>query len=150
MNADKLPMEMLDALHELTHAYRSRMRAKMHQLEPEVTPNELRMLIYLSHHPQSTHKSLTDHMHADKAQMARTLKLLEERSWIERTPHPGDGRSRVLTLTASGAERVAALGRERTAIGRDMLDGMQPEDQERVLKALRAMKERLAEVQRSC
>ncbi len=145
MTTDNLPMELLDVLHDLTHAYRSRMRASMHALEPGVTPNELRMLIFLGRHPLCTHKSLTDHMHADKAQIARILNLLEERGWIVRAPHPEDKRSRVLKLTESGSQRVAALGEERSAIGRDMLRGLTADEQQHMVQALRAMKNRLGE-----
>ncbi|WP_353236600.1 MarR family transcriptional regulator [Diaphorobacter ruginosibacter] len=143
MNADTLSTQLLDALHDLTHAYRSRMRSAMHSLEPGVTPNELRMLIFLGRTPQCTHKSMMDHMHADKAQIARTLNLLEERGWIVRAPNPQDKRSRVLELSESGAARVAALREERAAIGNEMLGCMAAGDQQKMLLNLLAMKNRL-------
>ena len=45
---------------------------------------------------------------ADKGQISRTVRELEELGLITRTPDPDDGRSRLLSPTAEGLERLAA------------------------------------------
>ena len=55
-----------------------------------------------------TLSALADSLMADKGQISRTVRELEELGLITRTPDPADGRSSLLSPTPEGLERLAA------------------------------------------
>ena len=54
-----------------------------------------------------TLSALAEMLAADKGQISRTVRELEQLGLIERTPDPEDGRSSLLSPTAFGLERLA-------------------------------------------
>ena len=98
MNAS-LPADIFEAMHELLHLFRSRMREDMESMEPGLTPNEVRVLMYVGRHPGRTQRDLVDHSHMDKAQLARMLAQLQEQGWLDREPDARDRRVRCLSLS---------------------------------------------------
>lgn len=131
--------DLLDALHDVTHAYRMRMRAAALELGCALNPGALRMLLFVGRHPLCTHKDLMGHTHADKAVVARTLNELEASGWLTRQPHAQDRRSRALQLTARGQTLFDALRARRAAVGRQMLHGCSAAEQQRLLAQLRLL-----------
>jgi DNA-binding MarR family transcriptional regulator len=73
-----LPADIFEAMHELLHLFRARMREDLDTLGTELTPNEVRVLMFVGRHPGRTQKDLVDHSHMDKAQLARMLAQLQE------------------------------------------------------------------------
>ena len=55
-----------------------------------------------------TLSALAEALMADKGQISRTVRELEELGLISRTPDPADGRSSLLSPTPEGLERLAA------------------------------------------
>lgn len=145
MNQVTISTQVLDALHNLTHAYRREMRKALQALEPTLTDGDLRVLLFLGYQPDSTHKKLMEHMRTDKAQLTRMLRELESKGWIVRTPHPEDGRSRQLQLSERGAELFSTLRQRRAKIGSAMLQGQGASQQLQLLNALIGMYEALQE-----
>ncbi|WP_367066000.1 MarR family winged helix-turn-helix transcriptional regulator [Oryzisolibacter sp. LB2S] len=131
--------DLLDALHDLVHAYRTRMRTAAQRLGCTLQPGALRVLLFVGRQPLCTHKDLVGHTHADKALVARTLNELEQGGWLERLPHAQDRRSRALRLTPQGEALFVQLGAQRSALGRQMLQGSDGADQQRLLAQLRQM-----------
>lgn len=127
--------QVLDALHDITHAYRSQMRARMQEQDANLTRGALRCLLYVGHHPRCTHKDLMAYLHADKAQIARTLSEMEDNQWMERVPDPEDRRSRLLQLSPRGCELYARMRASRSKVGEDLLRECS-EDQQAQLLAL--------------
>lgn len=124
------PADVFDAMHELMHAYRQRMRAA---LQDELTPNEVRALLFVGRHPMRTQKDLVEHSGNDKGQTARMLATLEEKGWLERVPHPQDARSRCLRLSSAGQAVFERMRERRRSITVQMLQGFS-EEQQRVLQ----------------
>lgn len=140
MNAPPSPTaDLLDALHDLMHAYRAGMRTAAQRLGCTLQPGALRMLLFVGRQPLCTHKDLVGHTHADKALVARTLNELEEGGWLERLPHAQDRRSRALRLTPQGQALFVQLREQRAALGRQMLLGSSAAAQQRLLAQLRQM-----------
>lgn len=146
MPTTPLPFAVLDALHDLTHAYRNHMRATLQAMALPFTPNELRVLLYLGHHPLCTHKDVMAHTGADKALVARTLVQMEAAQWLERVPHPQDKRSRHLRLSPQGHAAFAALRAQRQHVGLQMLEGSDPAQQQQLLQLLEHMQRNLAQM----
>ncbi|WP_159911447.1 MarR family winged helix-turn-helix transcriptional regulator [Pantoea sp. 18069] len=130
----KNPADVFDAMHDLMHAYRHRMRAAM---QTELTPNEMRALLFVGRHPMRTQKDLVEHSGTDKAQIARMLNMLEEKGWLERVPHAQDARSRCLMLSPAGQAVFERMRERRRGITAQMLQDFAPEDQ-RLLQGLLA------------
>ncbi len=122
----KTPADVFDAMHDLMHAYRHRMRAAM---QTELTANEMRALMFVGRHPMRTQKELVQHSGADKAQIARMLGTLEEKGWLERLPHPRDARSRCLTLSRAGQAVFERMRERRRGITVQLLRGLSEEEQ---------------------
>ncbi|QIL81425.1 winged helix-turn-helix transcriptional regulator [Diaphorobacter sp. HDW4A] len=134
MNAVTTSTKVLDALHDLVHTYRSRMRSEMHRHDDRLNRNSVRCLLFVGHEPLCTHKALMDFLRADKAQVARTLNEMEDNGWIERVPHPDDRRSRRLQLSAQGQTLFTTMQAARARVGEQMLQGV-PEAQQAELAA---------------
>ncbi len=144
MNTSALPSAVLDAMHNLTLAYRRQMRAALHAQALPLTANELKVLLYVGHHPLCTHKDLVAHTGTDKAQLARLLQQMDTHGWLERVPHPQDKRSRCLRLSAQGAEAFTGLRNHRSSLGAQMLAGWSMSEQQQLLDLLRQMHSQLA------
>lgn len=143
MNHVSVPTQVLDALHDITHLYRNRMREELHQHDERLTRNAMRYVLYVGYHPLCTHKELMEYLHADKAQVARTLNEIEDNGWIERVPHPEDKRSRRLQLSAQGKALFNAMRKRRAKVGETMLKGSSDEEQLQLLALLTRMREQM-------
>ena len=97
-----LAAEIFINLHELVHLFRDRIRKALEAVHPELTFNEMRVLMRVGQHAGMTQKDLVERSHTDKAQMARLLAQLEARGWLTRTPSDHDKRVRCLALSTEG------------------------------------------------
>ena len=144
MNDAHLPAAVLDALHNLTMAYRAHMRDALQAQALDLTPNELRVLLFVGQHPLCTHKDVVQHTGWDKAQVARVLQQMENVAWLQRMPHAQDRRSRCLQLGQRGAQVFGALRDHHEQLGMQMLRGSDPEQQQQLLALLQHMQGNLA------
>ncbi len=132
-----LPLDIFDGLHELQHLFRARMRKAMEAVHPELTFNEMRILMGTGHRPGITQKDLVERSHADKAQMARLLAHLETRGWLTRRPGAHDKRVRCLHLSAQGQRLFEHLRGLRERVAAELLRDCPPPAQAQLLALLR-------------
>ncbi|MGB3423987.1 MAG: MarR family transcriptional regulator [Castellaniella sp.] len=132
-----LPIDVFDSLHELLHLFRARMRKAMETVHPELTFNEMRILMRTGRQPGITQRDLVEHSHADKAQMARLLAHLEERGWLTRSPSESDKRVRCLRLSAQGQQFFTQLRRLQESVAAELLRDSPPPSQAQLLALLR-------------
>ena len=95
---------------------------------------------------QMTQRALTAATVMDKVAVNRAVKVLEDRGLIARVPHPDDGRSYLLALSAEGAAIHAEVMPLARATERDLLRDLAPEEEtllRRLLAGLRARAEAL-------
>lgn len=135
MNAS-LPADIFEAMHELLHLFRSRMRKDMESMEPGLTPNEVRVLMYVGRHPGRTQRDLVDHSHMDKAQLARMLAQLQEQGWLDREPDARDRRVRCLSLSPQGQALFDRLRQSRQALAARLLKDWEPAAQQQLMALL--------------
>lgn len=135
MNAS-LPADIFEAMHELLHLFRSRMREDMESMEPGLTPNEVRVLMYVGRHPGHTQRDLVDHSHMDKAQLARMLAQLQEQGWLDREPDARDRRVRCLSLSPQGQALFDRLRQSRQALAARLLKDWEPAAQQQLMALL--------------
>lgn len=104
-----LPVNVFDSLYELLRVFRSSMRKAMEAEHPELTFNEMRLLMNTGRQPGITQKDLVEHSRIDKAQIARTLARMQDQGWLERIPSEDDKRVRCLYLSPEGLRCFAQL-----------------------------------------
>ncbi|WP_434740621.1 MarR family winged helix-turn-helix transcriptional regulator [Micromonospora sp. SH-82] len=72
-------------------------------------PTEEKVLELVHRHQHATVGELAQHAGMAKNSLSDTLDRLHDKGFVERQPHPSDGRKVAVVATASGVERVSAL-----------------------------------------
>lgn len=115
------PTNVFEAMHDLVHVYRAHMVRTMAIVQPDLTLNEVRALMFVGRHPGATQKELVAHSGADKAQVARMVGLLQDKGWLDSLPNADDKRSRCLRLSPEGVALHQALREARRGVAASLL-----------------------------
>jgi len=78
------------------------------RVSPGMLPGAYKVFTTIVRRPGTTASELAEQLMADKGQMSRTVRELEQLGLVERTPDPADRRSHLLSPTPEGLERLAA------------------------------------------
>lgn len=132
-----LSVDVFDNLHDLLRLYRIRMRKSVEAVHPELTFNEMRILMHAGRRPGITQKDLVEHSQTDKAQMARTLARLQEQGWLSRSPSENDRRVRCLRLSAQGRQLYMQLRSLQEQVATELLRHCPSSTQAQLLALLR-------------
>jgi len=89
-----------------------------------VTTAQCHLLLEIDRRGPATATELCLALSLDKSTLSRTLDGLAAAGLVERAPHPDDGRSRRVTLSPSGQERVRRIDLTCDADYRALLDGV--------------------------
>ena len=130
-------VELFEALHELLHLFRSRMRQSMESVHSGLTFNEVRILMHTGRRPGITQKDLVEHSHTDKAQMARMLAQLQDKGWLERSASEADQRVRCLQLSPAGEQLFVQLKARREEVATQLLQGFPISQKDELLQLLK-------------
>ena len=105
-------------------------------LGSEFSLTEARILYELAHRETTTASELAKELGLNPGYLSRTLKKLEDRTLVSRTPSVDDARQQHLSLTEKGAHRFAELnGRSRNDIAA-MLSRLTVAQEKRLIGAL--------------
>ncbi len=86
-----------------------------------LTPTSLSALATIERHGPLTPSELAKLERVQRPTVTRTLGCLEREGLLERTPDPADGRSSLVSINASGRERLRRLrGRKNAYLARRM------------------------------
>jgi len=89
----------------------------------ELTPTSAAALATVERHGPLTPSELAEIERVKRPTATRTLRVLSEAGLVERAPDPSDGRSALVSLTASGRDRLRRLrGRKNAYLARRMRD----------------------------
>ena len=100
-----------------------------------VKNTELRILVHLGRQALAVNE-LARRTHVDKGWISRSLKGLEERSLVVRTPHPSDARASLVRLTDEGEALVQSFAPVAAARNRRLLAGLDEDDVYQLFDAL--------------
>lgn len=114
------------------------MRSRLERACPELTFNEMRVLMHTGRHPDTTQKDLIEQSHTDKAQMARVLASLEGHGWLQRTSSETDKRVRCIHLSAQGRQLYTRLRELQHQVAGELLKDLPSAAQKEVLALLQA------------
>ena len=93
---------------ELINRFRRVIADNAQRVSPGMLPGAYKVFTTIVRRESITLSALADSLMADKGQISRTVRELEQLGLIARTPDPADGRSSLLSPTAQGLERLAA------------------------------------------
>ncbi|MDN3496671.1 MarR family transcriptional regulator [Planococcus sp. APC 4015] len=92
---------------ELINSVRRLLAENAERMSPGMLPGAYKVFTTIVRREQITLSVLAESLMADKGQVSRTVRELEELGFIQRTPDPDDGRSSLLSPTPLGLERLA-------------------------------------------
>ncbi|MGA7148985.1 MAG: MarR family transcriptional regulator [Microbacterium sp.] len=92
---------------ELITRFRKIIGENADRVSPGMLPGAYKVFTTIVRRESITLSALAEALMADKGQISRTVRELEQLGLIERTPDPEDGRSSLLSPTAFGLERLA-------------------------------------------
>jgi DNA-binding MarR family transcriptional regulator len=130
------PDDVLEAIHAVTHLYRSQQYRVLRDGEHGVTHMEGRALGFFARHPGATLSELVAHAGRDKGQLARLVSGLRERGLLEARVDEADRRNQHLYLTAEGEQAQQGLRRQGRKIAAAAVRGFSDEDQRTLLALL--------------
>ena len=102
-DADRRFGSWISVLNKTAHAYHS---ARVEKLG--LNPSRQQYLLAIHPDESVSQDELSRRLHIDKANVARAVAELERIGYVNRMPAPGDGRSKLVSLTSDG---VSAAGR---------------------------------------
>jgi DNA-binding MarR family transcriptional regulator/N-acetylglutamate synthase-like GNAT family acetyltransferase len=101
--------------------------------------SEVRVLYELAHRKRPTASELGRELGLDAGYLSRMLRDFEKRGLLARKSSETDGRQSLLSLTPKGREAFAALDERASEEVGAMLGALPPEDQPRVVEAMRTL-----------
>lgn len=124
---------------ELITQFRRVILENAHRLSPGMLPGAYKVFTTIVRREHMTISALAEMLMADKGQISRTVRELENLGLVVRTPDPTDGRSSILAATPEGLERLAAARNPRESALADSLESWDVADIERLAHLLRAL-----------
>jgi DNA-binding MarR family transcriptional regulator/GNAT superfamily N-acetyltransferase len=115
-----------------------------HLLESQFSLTEVRVLYELAHRERVTAGELCPELGLDRGYLSRMLQNFESHGWLKTAPSPEDRRRVFLTLTAKGRKVFAPLDQKSSNEVATMLGKLAPEQQEKLLSAIRDVEAVLA------
>jgi len=97
-------MRLREYILSLTQYYRVNIRAAVNASELGLNAMHVRCLFVIANTPDCTANCIVKNMGRDKAQIARLVKEMLAKGWLEKQANSEDKRSQILTLSASGSQ----------------------------------------------
>jgi len=103
---------------ELISRFRRILGENAERLSPGMLPGAYKVFTTIVRREAVTLSALAESLMADKGQISRTVRHLEDLGFVARTPDPDDGRSSLLSATPLGLERLdaARMPQEQTLL----------------------------------
>lgn len=127
---------------ELINQFRRLIAENAERMSPGMLPGSYKIFTTIVRRESITLSALAETLMADKGQVSRAVRELEERGFVARTPDPADGRSSLLSPTELGLERLAAARAPQESTLISALDSWELADIDQFTSLLRALRER--------
>ena len=126
-----------EALQDLLRLYQFRDRERI--CCHDITVSECYALEALVRGGPQTLNQVAATLRLDKSTASRVIRSLEEKAYVRRTPHPGDGRAVQLVPSASGERLFNRIHQELEGRYRAMLAGFDAQTRQAVLAVVRRL-----------
>ncbi|GAA6186620.1 helix-turn-helix domain-containing protein [Aliiglaciecola sp. NS0011-25] len=97
-------MDLRESIFGLAQAYRTHIKDAVNANELGLNGMHVRCLHTIAKLPQCTANTIVQQLGKDKAQIARLIKDMIAKGWLEKKSSEQDKRSQILTLSKSGAQ----------------------------------------------
>ncbi len=115
----------------------------------EVTVQQCVALQRLHNSPAGV-STLADHLGKSTSATTRLADGLQRRGWVERQPHPEDGRRIQLLLTDLGRQQARQLRASTEQMARELLSHIPEQDRHEVTRAMTLLEEAIARCRTDC
>src|SRR5262249_6569222 len=141
--------EQVSAMREFNRFYTTRLGLlRRRHLDGEFSLTEARILYEIGSNPKLTASSLRNTLGLDAGYISRLLTLLTRRKLVRQTASKEDGREKLLTLSTTGAKKLAQLN-ERSALQiEELLEPLSAADSETVINSLSKVRSILSAAQK--
>ncbi len=140
--------EQTDAIRELenefgvlVHRYRQVIGELANRVSEGMLPGAYKVFTTIVRHEPVTASALAEELMADKGQISRTVRELEDLRLIHRTPDPADRRSWLLSATPEGLARLEAARAGYGGVMAATLTGWEVSDIRHLTRLLHALSE---------
>lgn len=113
-------------------------------LPPDLPAGSAGVLGLLSRHGEMTISELTDLLAIDISVTSRHVSYLADQGWLERSPNPADGRSRLLRLTDSGHDLLSGFADQITELLAERLCDWSDDDVHELIRLMAKLHDSLA------
>lgn len=127
---------VLDLIHTVMHQYRSMQYQILRDGPHDITHMEGKVLGFFGYHPGATQSDLARHSGRDKAQLARLIKGLRDRSLLDAVADETDKRNVRLTLTTDGQSVLTTLRQQGKRLNTLALKDFDSNEQKELLQLL--------------
>jgi DNA-binding MarR family transcriptional regulator len=121
---------VLDLIHTIMHQYRSQQYQVLRDGPHDITHMESKVLSYFERNPAATQSDLARHTGRDKAQLARLIKGLRDRSLLAGHADESDRRNTKLALTEDGKAIQRTLEQQAKRLNSKAVRGLSSEQQQ--------------------
>jgi DNA-binding MarR family transcriptional regulator/GNAT superfamily N-acetyltransferase len=142
-------VEQVSAMREFNRFYTTRLGLlRRRHLDGEFSLTEARILYEIGSNPKLTASSLRNTLGLDAGYISRLLTMLTKRKLVRQAASKEDGREKLLTLSTTGAKKLAQLN-ERSALQiEELLEPLSAADRETVINSLSKVRSILIEAQK--
>jgi DNA-binding MarR family transcriptional regulator len=130
---------VFEQMHEIMFLFRSLLQQRLREDGDEIPGMASKVLGFFARHPGCTQMKLVQHSGRDKGQVARLVKDLTERGFLQR----GDaamGQRRGLKLTEQGLVMHRRLQRQRSQLANKLIAGLSTQELGQLNKLLAKLK----------
>jgi DNA-binding MarR family transcriptional regulator len=124
---------------ELISRMRRVLAENAQRVSPGMLPAAYKVFTTIVRRESVTLSALAETLMADKGQISRAVRELEQLGLIRRTPDPEDGRSSLLSPTPEGLERLAAARAPQESVLLDTLDAWSIDEIRNLSRLLHAL-----------
>lgn len=138
-----MEIEIVDLLAQVNSSFRAKLQHLPVLEELSLPSYQARLLVLVGRCPGWSQQQLANATERDKAQVARSVKELETRGLLTRTPDVADGRVHGVVLTETGSRTARRLNQERANLARKVLKDMDRADQRLLAELLTRLSDAL-------
>jgi DNA-binding MarR family transcriptional regulator/N-acetylglutamate synthase-like GNAT family acetyltransferase len=141
--------EHVSAMREFNRFYTTRLGLlRRKHLDGEFSLTEARILYEIGSNPKLTASSLRNTLGLDAGYISRLLTLLTKRKLVRQTTSKEDGREKLLTLSHTGARKLAQLNEQSALQIQELLEPLGAADRKTLINSLSKIRSILSEARR--
>ena len=112
----------------IAHSYRLAMRTALKANETGLNAMHVQCLSFIEKQQSCTANDIVNHFLRDKGQIARLIKEMLDKKWLNKSAHPKDKRSALLSLSAEGKVLAARITEAQSDIQKKMQKNLSTEE----------------------